>query len=68
MQISDKTLAKWRKVREKGDNQKIAEMCDLDEATVSRVLTGKQETDSENLLKMKDFFQKKLKIKEAIEK
>lgn len=67
MQISKKTLTRWDSLRDKGDNQKLAKILDMDVASVSRILSGKQETTSDLLLKIKDFFKEKKKLKKLIE-
>lgn len=67
MQVSEKTLGKWRSVLEKGDNQTLAKDLDMTEESVSRILNGKQETTSDILLKIKDFYKRKKALQRQIE-
>lgn len=68
MQISKKALNNWRKNWERGDNQELAKILQMDEASVSRILNGKQETTSTVLLQIRGYFKKKRDLKKNLEK
>jgi plasmid maintenance system antidote protein VapI len=67
MQISGKILGKWQKLRTKGDNKKLAELLEINQSAVSRILNGKAETTDENIDKIANFFSSKKKRLKKIE-
>lgn len=52
-------IKKWKDVKEYGDLVALTELTNLKSQTLSRILYGKQETSSKNILIIKEFLNKK---------
>lgn len=52
-------IKKWKDIKEYGDLVILMELTNLKSQTLSRILYGKQETSSKNILIIKEFLNKK---------
>jgi hypothetical protein len=59
MQTPKPMIKKWKDVKEYGDLVALTELTNLKSQTLSRILYGKQETSSKNILIIKEFLNKK---------
>ena len=59
MQTPTPMIKKWKDVKEYGDLVALTELTNLKSQTLSRILYGKQETSSKNILIIKEFLNKK---------
>jgi len=59
MQVKRKLINTWRRLKDKGDVAAIAEITNMNAATISRVINGKQETSSDLIMKISEFYAKK---------
>lgn len=66
MQVPRSIINKWGKVREHGDVQAIAKLTGLNEASVSRILSGKQATRPEAIILIKAYLSKREKQRAAL--
>lgn len=67
MQISKKIINNWKSLKEQGDVNELAALCEKNPSTISRVLSGKQETTPDVLLKIKAFYSKRKSVVKKIE-
>lgn len=59
MQIKKRLINKWKRLKDQGDVKNIAELLGMNEATVSRIMGGKQGTSSDTLLFISEYFTKR---------
>lgn len=59
MQTPKPMIKKWKDIKEYGDLVILMELTNLKSQTLSRILYGKQETSSKNILIIKEFLNKK---------
>lgn len=59
MQTPQTLIKKWKDIKEYGDLVTLMELTKLKSQTLSRILYGKQETSSKNILIIKEFLNKK---------
>lgn len=59
MQTPQTLIKKWKDIKEYGDLVTLTELTKLKSQTLSRILYGKQETSSKNILIIKEFLNKK---------
>lgn len=59
MKVTKKMLAKWAPVTEKGDQSKIARKLKKHPSTISRIMTGKEDTTLNIIAKIDQFYEGK---------
>lgn len=67
MQIPKKIINTWKSVKEQGDVNAIAKMTGKNQATISRVLSGKQQTTPDVIQKIVEFLKARKKQISKIE-
>jgi hypothetical protein len=65
MQASKRLVNEWARLKAYGDVKAIAEQTKTDQATISRVMAGKQNATIELLLAIKEYYSKR---KDALKK
>jgi plasmid maintenance system antidote protein VapI len=56
MKLSNKIINTWSELKEQGDVNALAKKTGKNQATVSRILSGKQETTPDTIQIIVDFF------------
>lgn len=67
MQVSKRIINKWASLKEWGDVEYLAGLTKKQPSTISRIMSGKQETTPEVIMTITEFYKKRKKIRQQIE-